>query len=324
MQKKWTRYLQMAVATVGLTAGTLGWAAYPDRPITLIVPYGAGGTTDQIGRAVGDALSRQLNQTIIIENKPGAAGTMGAAQLKRAKPDGYTLSMLPLGVFRQVYLQPGGVSYDPLKDISYISMFAGYSFSVAVMKDAKWQTIQELVEDAKSRPGEIAYGSPGLFSGNHVVMAELERVTGAKFNHVPFKSDSESLTAMMGGHIDAASSTNVVVPFVASGQMRVLASAGKTRPKDLADAPTLQEAGYDVLVPSPMGIGAPANLPQDIVEKLDNAIKAMTQDPKFIEIMDRLGVEIEYADHKAYQQYAVGTMQSEKVLVDRLSSQLKD
>lgn len=324
MQNKWTHGLKMTMAAVGLGAATLASAAYPDRPITLIVPYGAGGTTDQIGRALGDALSRQLDETIVIENKPGAAGTMGAAQLKRAKPDGYTLSILPLGVFRQVYLQPGGVSYDPLKDITYISMFAGYNFAVAVMQDAKWKTIDELVADGKANPGQIAYGSPGLFSGNHVVMAELERVTGAKFNHIPFKSDSESLTAMMGGHVDAAVSTNVVVPFVASGQMRLLATAGKTRPKDMADVPTLQEAGYDVLVPSPMGIGAPAGLPDDIRDKLDKAMEAATRDPKFVEIMERLGIEIEYADHKAYEQYAVETMENEKTLVERLSSQLKD
>src|SRR5690606_30255051 len=132
---------------------------YPSQPISLIVPYGAGGTTDQLARALGDSMSRRLGQPVVVENKPGANGTMGVLQLKRSKPDGHTLSIIPMGVFRQPYLQQGGVSYDPLKDITYVSLVAGYGYAIGVKADAKWQTIQELLEDAKARPDEINYGT---------------------------------------------------------------------------------------------------------------------------------------------------------------------
>src|SRR5690606_4102992 len=154
----------------------------------------------------------------------------------------HTLSIIPMGVFRQPYLQQGGVSYDPLKDITYVSLVAGYGYAIGVKADAKWQTIQELLEDAKARPEEINYGTSGLFTSNHLAVAELERAADVDMTHVPFKGDAEAITALLGGHVEVVSSTNTLLPFVQAGQVRVLATAGETRPKDFADAPTLKEA----------------------------------------------------------------------------------
>ncbi|RYF37422.1 MAG: hypothetical protein EOO38_26310 [Cytophagaceae bacterium] len=135
------------LATVCMVAasGSAAQEAYPSRPITLVVPYAAGGSTDQLGRALADGLGRMLKQPVVIENKPGGNGTFGVTQMMRVKPDGYNLTMLPLSVFRQPYLQQ--VSYDPLKDLTYIATVANYSYAIAVRQDAKWKTIKELVED---------------------------------------------------------------------------------------------------------------------------------------------------------------------------------
>ncbi|GAA5232760.1 tripartite tricarboxylate transporter substrate binding protein [Verticiella sediminum] len=315
--RRWFAALGLAAA-----AATPALAAYPSQPITLFVPYGAGGTTDQLARALGEALGKRLGQTVVVDNKPGANGTMGVMQLKRARPDGYTLSIIPMGVFRQPYLQQGGVSYDPLKDVTYISQVAAYGYAIAVLADAKWKTIDELVADAKARPGEINYGTSGLFTSNHLAMAELARATGAEMTHVPFKGDAEALSALMGKHIQVVSSTNTVLPFVQSGQMRVLATAGATRPKDFADAPTLQEAGYPVVMLSPIGIGGPAGLPDDIVAKLDGAIADALRDPAFQEMVARFGLELAYADHATYDAWARQTVADEKTIIERLAKEI--
>jgi len=292
---------------------------YPSRPITLVVPYAAGGSTDQLGRALADGLGRSLKQPVVIENKPGGNGTFGVLQMGRSKPDGYSLTMVPLSVFRQPYLQP--VSYDPLKDLSYIATVANYSYAIAVKQDAKWKTIRELVDDARARPDSIAYGSSALFSSNHLVMAELGRAAGIQWTHVPYKGDSESLAALLGGHIQVVSSTSTVLPFVQSGKMRVLATGGETRPKDFPDAPTLKEAGYPVVIASPLGIAGPAGLPAAIVEKLDGAIRKLMQEPEFVASVEKLGIELSYKDHVQYTQYAKAASAQEKTIIERLSKE---
>ena len=308
--------LACSVATVPLTHAQ---DAYPSRPITLIVPYAAGGSTDQLARALADGLGRALKQPVVIDNKPGGNGTFGAIQMTRVKPDGYNLTMLPLSVFRQPYLQQ--VSYNPLKDLSYIAMVANYSYAIAVRQDAKWKTIKELVDDAKANPNAIAYGTSALFSSNHLVMAELGRVTDVSWTHVPYKGDAEALTALMGGHIQVVSSTSTVLSFMQSGKMRVLATGGETRPKDFPDAPTLREAGYPVVITSPLGIGGPADLPPAIVDKLDSAIRELLKAPAFMATADKLGIELNYRNNQQYVEYARLTSAQEKTIIERLSKE---
>ncbi len=316
--------LKGLLAAAGLITafGAQAQASYPSRPITLIVPYGAGGTTDQLARSLGDALSRQLGQPVVVENKPGANGTMGVMQLRRAAPDGYTLSIIPMGVFRQPYLQAGGVGYDPIKDVTYVSQVAEYAYALAVRADSKWQSVDDLVAEAKRRPGEINYGSSGLFTSNHLAVVELESAADIDMTHVPFKGDSEALSALLGGHVDMVSSTNTVLPFMKSGQMRVLATVGADRPADFANVPTLKEAGFDVVMASPIGVGGPGGLPAPIVQKLDEAIGNATRDPAFQEIAARMGLTLNYANHTDYTAFAHGAVASEKTIIERLSAEI--
>jgi tripartite-type tricarboxylate transporter receptor subunit TctC len=311
----------VVLAGASMVAAASANEPYPSKPITLIVPYTAGGATDLLARAVGESVSRQLKQPVVIENKPGANGTLGVLQVKKAQPDGYTLTMVPLSVFRQPYLTK--VAYDPLKDLSYISTLANYSYAITVRSDAKWKTIKELVDDAKKQPGEITYASTGLYSTNHLAMAELSTATNTKWNHIPFKGDSDALTALMGGHVQVVSATNAVASYVKSGKVRVLATVGDKRSKDFADIPTLKESGYPVVMESPVGVAGPAGLPPAIVEKLDNAFREALKDPVFLAAVAKFNIELNYRDRAKYSDYAKTTAAQEKTIIERLSKEIE-
>jgi len=317
---KVSRFVKIAVAGALAMSGFMGQAVaadnYPERPITLIVPYAPGGTTDVLGRALGDALSRTLGESVVVENRPGANGTMGVMNLKRAKPDGYTLSMIPLGVFRQPYIQ--SVNYDPSKDLTYVSMVGGYNYAIAVKADAPWQSIQELVEYTRENPGEIFYGVSARYSVNEFIMMDLAKKLSLDWTSVPFKGDSEAITNLLGGQIHAVSATNTILPMAQSGQVRVLATAGTERSADFPDAPTLMEAGYPVTVTSPLGIAGPAGMPEGVVKKLDEAIKTALDDPKLIETAGRFGIGLNYMNHEGYTQYALEAAVNEKEAVQTM------
>lgn len=311
-----------SIALAGLMAGILPLAAaqaqanYPSQPITIIVPYGPGGTTDVVGRALAESLSRQLKQPVVIENKPGAAGSMGVIDMMNTKPDGYRLTMAPVGIFRQPYLQK--TRYDPIRDLTYIASFLTYDFMVTVAADSPFKTIKEFVDYAKKNPGAIDYGTPGRFTGNQVVLAQLAKNEDIKFVHVPYKGDSEAIAALLGGHTKAAVVTNSVLPFMQSGKVRVLATAADVRPDAFSAVPTLKEAGYNVEVPSPLGLAGPKGLPQDIVNTLDQAVKTAMADPAFKKVLENYGVRTFYMDNQAYTKFAETTFKAEKDIMENL------
>jgi tripartite-type tricarboxylate transporter receptor subunit TctC len=291
-------------------------AAYPNKPISIIVPYGPGGTTDVVGRALGESLGRQLKQPVVIENKPGAAGSMGVVDMMNTKPDGYRLTMAPVGIFRQPYLQK--TRYDPIRDLTYIASFLTYDFLVTVAADSPFKTIIDLVSFAKKNPGSVEYGTPGRFTGNQVVLAKLGKDQDIKFVHVPYKGDSEAIAALLGGHTQVAVVTNSVLPFMQSGKVRVLASAADVRPAAFSQVPTMKEAGFDVEVPSPLGLAGPKGMPQDIVDKLDQAVKAAMSDPAFTKVLENYGVRTFYMDNQTYTKFAETTFKAEETIIGSL------
>lgn len=297
-------------------AFTSAQAAYPNKPITIIVPYAPGGTTDVVGRALAESLSRQLKQPVVIENKPGAAGSMGVIEMMNAKPDGYRLTMAPVGIFRQPYLQE--TRYDPIRDLTYIASFLTYDFTVAVAADSPFKSIQDLVKFAKANPGVVDYGTPGKFTGNHVVLAKLGKEEGIKFVHVPYKGDSEAITALLGGHTKVAVVTNGVLTFMNAGKVRVLATAADVRPEAFSAMPTLKEAGFDVEVPSPLGLAGPKGLPEDIVKRLDQAVKTALDDPEIKKVVKNYGIRTYYMDHTTYAAFAKTTFKAEKDIIQSL------
>lgn len=316
--------MQRRLFTLALACGaalcstlTQAQADWPSQPITLIVPFAPGGTTDIVGRALAAGLTRQLKQTVVVENKPGAGGTLGVIDMQRTKPDGYRLTLVPVGVFRQPYVQK--VSYDPLQDLTYIASFTAYDFFLAVAADAPFKTLADVIEAAKADKQGLAYGTPGKFTGNQVAMAQLGKAAGVKFTHVPYKGDSEATTALLGGHVPTIVSTNGIRSFMDSGKVRVLAVAADQRLPAFASVPTFKEAGYGVVVPSPLGLAGPRGLPLPIVEKLDSAIKAVLADSEWQRMMETHGIRSDYRNPTAYADFARRHYAAEKLIIESLN-----
>lgn len=308
--------LAAACAAFMPIAGAQAQADYPNQAITLIVPYAPGGTTDVLGRALATSLTKQLGQSVVVENKSGAGGTLGVIDMLRAKPDGYRLTLVPVSVFRQPYVQK--TQYDPIRDLTYIASFSAYDFILAVAPDSPFKSVKDVVEYAKTHKDGVDYGTPGKFTGNQVAMALLGKAAGVSFVHVPYKGDSEATTALLGGHVKTIVSTNGILNFMESGKVRALAVAAEQRPPAFADVPTFREAGYDVVVPSPLGLAGPRGLPQPIVQKLDAAVKAALDDPDMQRVIKTYGVRTDYRDHRAYAEFARTNFAAEKSIVQSL------
>ncbi len=310
---------------LGLAAGALvsnfspsAFAAdYPERPITIIVPYGAGGTTDIFGRALAASLGKELKQSVVVENKPGANGTMGAVAMKQTRPDGYTLTVVPLGVFRQPYIQK--TTYDPVKDLKYISMVANYNYAIAVNAKSPWNSIKDLIEHTRKNPDTVFYGASVRYSVPEFIMMDLAKKVGLKWTSVPYKGDSEAITSLLGDQVQAISVTNTILPFAQSGRVRILATTGEQRSPDFfPDVPTLKEAGYPVTMSSPFGIAGPAGTPDSIVKVLDTAIARALKDPMLVAAAARYGIGINYMSNDKYTAYAKDAAVREKDAVDTL------
>lgn len=257
-------------------------AGYPERPITLIVPFGAGGITDIVARATGKALAEQLGQPVIIENKPGAGGNIAAGVLKRAKPDGYTLMFTTMGVVA-VNPHTSDSGFDSFKDFTYVSTVAKTPHVIAVTTALPAQDLKSLIALALKAPESLSFGTAGVGSSPYQGMEIMQAEQGVKFLHVPFKSGAESVTSVVSGQVDMTfEATPQVLPFVASGRMRALALANPERIASAPDLPSTAELGYPGLVSNSIaGLIGPAGLSPDVVTTLNNATRKVLADPGF-------------------------------------------
>jgi tripartite-type tricarboxylate transporter receptor subunit TctC len=303
-------------ASAVLAAPRVFAAGYPERPITFICPWPAGGTADTTMRALCAAAAKQLGQAIVVENKTGGSGMLGLKAMASAKPDGYTIGQVPISVTR--FSQLGTVKLDPLKDLTYIARVSGQTFGIAVPSSSPLKSIKDLVADAKANPGKLTFGSAGIGGATHVGMEEFLLAAGAKMNHIPFKGGSEALQALLGGHIDALADSSSWAPHVQSGKLRLLATWGEKRTGDFKDVPTLKEAGYDVVVDAPNGIGAPKGLDPAVEKRLREAFKVAAASPEFAAACDKIDAPLMYLDGPDYEKYVSQAVQKEKVLIERL------
>jgi tripartite-type tricarboxylate transporter receptor subunit TctC len=187
-------------------------SAYPERPITFVCPWPAGGTADLTMRALASAAAKTLGQTIVVENKAGASGMLGLRALATAKPDGYTIGQIPISVTR--FSQLGSVPVDPLKDLAYIARTSGQTFGIAVRAESPYKTLKDLVAAAKTSPGRITYASAGIGGATHVGMEEFALVAGVQFNHIPYKGGAPALQDLLGGQVDALADSSSWAPHV--------------------------------------------------------------------------------------------------------------
>lgn len=289
---------------------------YPNQSIRLIVPYSAGGVTDLAGRALAEQMSKHLGQAVVVENRTGANGTMGAIQMLTTKPDGYTVTMVPIGIYRMPHIT--GATYDPANDFTYISQVAGFNYYLTVNSKSPWKTLDDLIQDAKNNPDTINYGSPGAYSSQHIAMVQLGNQAGLTWTHIPFKGEADALTAVMGQHVDAVVGASGSIPYVTHGDMRALAVLGEQRSDALPDVPTLQESGYDIVHTSAFGIVGPKGMPESVVAELDRAVGAAMQDENLIERLDQLGVTPLYLNHEDYTKAAMQSVITEEQTIKEL------
>jgi len=271
----------------GLAAGPASWAEspYPSRPIRLVVPFPPGGSTDQIARAVAREVEGLLGQPLVIDNKPGAAGVIGYRYLREQAPDGYTIAAISSSLWTQPLLTD--VKYDPFKDFTYISCLADYVFAVMASTDAPFKTFAELVRYGKGNPSKISFGAPpGLGQSAHLFMEQVMSQENVKWQPIGYKGSSESMTAVLGGHISFSVDTVLTaMPFVQSGKIRLLAVANDKRLKSQPNVPTMPELGYPLTIDSVVGVAGPPGLPQPIAERLDAAFRTALQRPSVTAIL---------------------------------------
>jgi tripartite-type tricarboxylate transporter receptor subunit TctC len=309
-----------AAATIAFP-GIVQAQAFPSRPIKLICPWPAGGSTDIVMRAFAESAGKTLGGQMIVENKPGAGGTLGAVELVNAKPDGYTLSQLPLGIFRLPHMQK--VQFDPMKDLTYVACLTGYTFGMVVRADSPIKTMQEFVDYAKANPGKLSYGSTGAGTTPHLVVEQFARRANIKLQHIPFKGNADGMQAVLGGHVMAHSDATGWGPHVDAGRCRLLATYGSKRTKRWPDVPTLLELGYQTVSDSPFGIGAPAGMDPALTKRLQDAFSKSLQDPAVIAVLDKYDQPVIYLDSAGYTKFARETFEAERETITSLGLQAK-
>src|SRR5438477_2073555 len=262
-----------------LTALLLSFAAaaqpYPARSVKIIVPFGPGGSADTLGRLVAGKLAEQLNESFVIENRAGAGGVVGSELVAKAPPDGYTLVVSGIASHVIAPHLPGGTPYDPLKDFTHIALLGGPPAVFAVHPSVQAKNLKEFVALAKEQPGKLAYGSPGPGTQGQLVAEFFKRLAGIDMVHVPYKGASQAVTDLMGGQINAVSTTlSTAAGQIKGGRARALALSSAERLPDYADIPTFAEQGYPDLVATVwFSLSGPAGMPQEIVDKLNAEVR---------------------------------------------------
>lgn len=278
-----SRAFTSAVFVLAAAAGSAANAAYPERPITMIVPYAAGGATDVLGRALAPFISKYLggNANVIVMNRPGAGGDLGVSAIARAPADGYTIGLVSTPPLLTLPLERK-TTYT-WKSFDYLGNVIEDPVSFAVHSDSKFKNMADLIAHAKAKPGEVTVGTTGPGSDDHLGMLMLERSAGVKFNHVPFKGSSEVRTAVLSNVINvAAINVSEGVMFVKGGSpMRNLGQATVDRSPIAPDLPTYKEQGFNVTLSANRALGAPAGLPADVKAKLVKAVEQAVADPEF-------------------------------------------
>jgi tripartite-type tricarboxylate transporter receptor subunit TctC len=290
---------------------------FPSRPITLICPWPAGGSTDRHLRTLAELAGKHLGQNVILQNQPGGGGTNGpGAMALNAKPDGYTIAQYPLGMVRVAHMQK--TQWHPLNDFSFIIGITGYTFGFVVRSDSPYKTFDDYVQAARKAPGQISFGSTGVGTSPHLLIEQVSAAAKIQLNHVPYKGNADQMQALLGGHIMAASDATGWDRFVDSGQMRLLVTFGEKRTKRWPAVPTAKELGYDVVGNSPYGLVGPKGMDAALVKTLHDAFKKAIDDPKHQELLDSLNQDLWYKSGEEYAAWAKATYASERALIERL------
>lgn len=304
-----TRGLMLMLAGAGLAMASAPAAAqnFPTRPIQLVVGYGAGGGTDMCFRALALTASKELGDSIVIENRPGAGSSLSIGYIARQKPDGYNVAALSTGAVLNQFLVPS-IDYDVMRDLTPIAMVAQYQVGLLVRADSPMQSLDDVIAKAKEAPGAIAFSTAGVGTPQHLTMVRLGEEVGAQWTHAPYKSGIEASTALVRGDVEAMAQTAEWVPFVRDGRLRLLNVFTESRMEGFDDAPTLVEAGYDLVAPSILGLVGPKGMDPEVVAKIDGAFKKAIDTDEFRRCADQFGLKTDYKDAAAFTQYIQQTI----------------
>ena len=292
-------------------------ADYPERPITFICPWPAGGTADRSMRTICQIAARELGQPVVLENRAGASGMIGTKALATARPDGYTIGQVPISVTR--FAQLGSVQLDPLKDLTYIARTSGQTFGIAVLSASPFKSLREMVAAAKAKPGTVTYAHAGIGGATHVGMEQFAQAAGIKLNAIAYKGGAAALQDVLAEQVDMLADSSSWAPHVEAGKLRLLATWGEARTPRFKDTPTLRELGYDVVVEAPNGIGAPRGLPPAVEKRLRDAFRVAVASDEFRKVADSIDAPVMYQDGPDYLKYVQGVYRQETDLIQKLN-----
>lgn len=278
------------------------WARFPEKPITYLCPLPAGGLLDTHMRFLAERVAADLGQPVLVDCKPGATATLAATNIVHARPDGHALATMMVTSLRFPYYND--VAWHPLRDFTYIIGLSNVVIGIVVRADSPYRTIEDLLEAGRRTPERLNYGTSGIGGTGHLTALQIERTSGARFTHVPFKGGPETMQAVLGGHIDFMCDGAAWAPSVDAGKFRLLVMATENRVERYPDAPTLRERGIDVVGWSPYGVVGPRNMPADLVAILHAAFKKAVDDPAHRALLQRFVQEPWYRDPAGYRAWA--------------------
>ncbi|MBV1795896.1 tripartite tricarboxylate transporter substrate binding protein [Siccirubricoccus sp. G192] len=309
-------------ATLGLggllAAPALAQPRFPDRPIRLVFPWPSGGSADAQIRGMCETAGRVLGQPIVIDSRPGVAGTLGPQQVAaQARPDGYTLTIMHHTVMRWPFMTRTP-RWHPVDDFTHIIGLAGWLFGTVVKADSRFGTWQQVVEEARANPEKLTFGATGAGSSPHLTMVEIQEKLGIQLTHVPYRGGAEAMTATLGGHVDMVSDSAAWAPFIDSGEMRALHVWSPERSPRFPAVPTLKDLGVDLVSVAPYGISGPKGMDPAIAARLHEAFKEGLFEPANAAIRARFDLQLAYFDPAGYTRYVTEQTARERALVQRL------
>ncbi|HYF07295.1 MAG TPA: tripartite tricarboxylate transporter substrate binding protein [Acetobacteraceae bacterium] len=313
------RALLGAGAALPFARPALGQGRFPNRPVRFLIPWAPGGVLDGFMRLKAELFQQEFGQPLVIENRPGARGTLAAQFLiSQARPDGYTVAHHHLSVIRHPFLTRRP-TWHPVDDFTYIMQQTGFVFGHVVHPASGWNTLADLWNAARRRPGELTYGTSGIATSNHLAQEELCEREGVQMIHVPYRGTSENITAILARQLDVIANSNAWQPNVESGQLRLLAVWTRTRLRAFPEVPTLMDLGFGMVVTSPYGIVGPKGMEAETTEWLHQAFRRLQHHPRVQEYMARNDMPDEYLGPAEYTAFARERAVYEQRMVTRLN-----
>lgn len=313
------RALLLGAPGLVLARPSLGQGQFPNRPVRFLIPWAPGGTLDGFMRIQAELFQQLFGQPLIIENRPGARGTLAAQQLiGQTRPDGYTVAHHHLSVIRHPFLTRRP-TWDPVADFTYIMQQTGFVFGHVVHPASGWNTLADMWAAARARPGQLTYGTSGIATSNHLAQEELCEREGVQMIHVPYRGTSENITAVLARQLDVIANSNAWQPNVEAGQLKLLAVWTRTRLRAFPDVPTLMDLGYNMAVTSPYGVVGPRGIDAEIAERLHQCFRTTMLHPRVQEYMRNNDMPDEYLGPADYTAFARERAAYEQRMVTRLA-----